>query len=71
MCNDGDLRLGGSKTVPSEGRVEICIGEEWGTICDNSWDNNDATVAYRVLGYSTIGELSLRRVNIKYYFHFI
>ena len=63
MCNDGDLRLGGTTPVPNEGRVEICIGETWGTICDNSWDNNDATVACRALGFSAIGEWSPRRSN--------
>ena len=63
MCNDGDLRLGGSSSVSSEGRVEICIGETWGTICDNSWDNNDATVACRALGFSAIGEWSPRKLS--------
>ena len=63
LCNDGDLRLGGTTSVPSEGRVEICIGETWGTICDNSWDNNDATVACRALGFSAIGEWSPRKVS--------
>ena len=44
---------GGS--IPNEGRVEICIGNVWGTICDDGWGNNDATVVCRQLGYSTTG----------------
>lgn len=51
LCADGDLRLAGG-TTDGQGRVEICIGEVWGTICDNGWDNTEAQVACRNLGFS-------------------
>ena len=54
ICNDGQLRLAGGVTH-TEGRVEICISETWGTVCDDSWNNVDAQVVCRSLGFSYIG----------------
>ena len=64
-CATG-LRLMGGNTV-YEGRVEICQNNEWGTVCDNSWGQAEATVVCRQLGYSTQGQKQLPCLHASQY----
>ena len=36
-----------------EGRLEICINNSYGSVCDRRFDHLDARVACRQLGFST------------------
>ena len=48
-CTNGELRLAGGTSV-YEGRVEVCVGSTWGTVCaDRFWDDKDASVVCRQL----------------------
>ena len=54
-CEDDDVKLvDGSSS--NEGRVEICLDNQWGTVTSDGWSTNNAKVVCRQLGYSTDGE---------------
>ena len=64
-CGDGDIRLvNGESEI--EGRVEICRGRRWGTMCDSQWTDNHTAVVCRYLGFSDIIGGRVERPNIQY-----
>ena len=48
-CSDRDVRLIDG-TNRREGRVEVCNGGAWGTVCDDFWALNDGHVVCMQLG---------------------
>ena len=53
-CTDFSTRITGT-SVPYIGRVEICIDQQWTTLCQSDWGINEAKVVCKELGYSNNG----------------
>ena len=63
---EGDVRLT-SGLSSYEGRVEVCTGGEWGTICSYGWGRQEAVVVCRQLGFTTTGtKRFMSNMQVKY-----
>lgn len=56
-CTQGDVQLVGTpQGLRSQGRVEVCIDSNWGTVCRDNWDYYDAAVVCDQLGFGRAGK---------------
>ena len=53
-CTHGHIRLRDGSTSMN-GRVEVCLNGDWGTVCHDHWSAVDSNVACRQLGFSNSG----------------
>ena len=63
VCVQGDIRLVGGATE-FEGRVEVCVDNAWGTVCDDSWGVADGNIVCRQLSYGIGKHIKLSSVYL-------
>uniref|UniRef100_A0A1X7T7Q6 Uncharacterized protein n=1 Tax=Amphimedon queenslandica TaxID=400682 RepID=A0A1X7T7Q6_AMPQE len=60
LCTSGDIRIvSDTSSLSSFGRVDFCVDETWGTICDSSWTEIEASVVCRQKGFSRYGAIAV------------
>ena len=66
-CTEGDIRILDGETN-LDGRVSVCKHNQWGTVCHNGWNDNDAIVVCRQLGFA-YGIVTTHDETLKYGVH--
>ena len=51
-CSEGAVRLADGD-IGQEGRLEVCLGGVWGSVCGDGWDKTDA---YTLCQQMNLGE---------------
>ena len=54
--NDYDSRFSVIDDMLSRGRIEVCNGSVYESVCADEWDYTDASVVCRELGFSFYGK---------------
>lgn len=69
-CSTGDVRLNGTRDDESiQGRVEVCINNAWGTVCNNGFHQEDAeTVCVQLGGFRRNGMITFKLSSFLLYF---
>ncbi len=66
VCIQGDIRLVGGVDF-RQGRVEVCNSNAWGTVCDDFFGSDEATVACRQLGLNGDGKIEWKLSYVHLY----
>lgn len=53
-CSNGSVRVMGGGSA-YEGEVQVCLNQDWVSVCDSDWSDNEASVVCQQLGFSGIG----------------
>ncbi len=64
-CTDGEIRLVGGANA-TLGAVQVCMNNAWGSVCNDRFGINDATVVCRQLGFPVTGAEAFRDASTRF-----
>ncbi len=64
-CTDGEIRLVGGANA-TLGAVQVCMNNAWGSVCNDRFGTNDATVVCRQLGFPVTGAEAFRDASTRF-----
>ena len=59
-CTDWSLRLVGGRESGVDGRLEVCLSNQWGTVSGTNWNDKNTGVVCRQLNATFSGECYVR-----------